>query len=217
MKKVALELLGKQFGRLTVTSRSANLNNKSMWECRCICGIVKVFRCGDLVTGKTRSCGCLQSELVSKRMTKHGGAKVGKRISEYNIWQHMKKRCYDVDNANYYNYGARGVKICNRWLNRFDLFLKDMGYRPSKTHSLDRKNNNGNYTPSNCRWVTRDIQNKNKRNNIWITYKRRKMVIADWAKELGCAGAGNIQYFLKRGKSFGDIVKHYNKLYGKTV
>jgi hypothetical protein len=82
---------------------------------------------------------------------------------EYTSWQHMKQRCLNPRNKDYYNYGARGIKICDRWLHSFKNFLFDMGYKPGPGYSLDRKNNDGNYEPKNCRWTTRKVQMNTRR------------------------------------------------------
>jgi hypothetical protein len=83
--------------------------------------------------------------------------------SEYNTWQSMKQRCLNPRNKDYHNYGARGIKVCDRWIHSFKNFLDDMGYKPGPEYSLDRKNNDGNYGPKNCRWATHEVQRNNTR------------------------------------------------------
>jgi hypothetical protein len=90
------------------------------------------------------------------------------RTPEYNSWRNMKKRCYLKSHHNYPNYGARGIIVCNRWKDNFDMFLQDMGPKPTPEHTLDRINPNGNYEPSNCRWATPMEQARTKRNAINI-------------------------------------------------
>jgi hypothetical protein len=97
----------------------------------------------------------------------------------------MKQRCNHPLNESYKNYGGRGIKVCDRWNESFTNFITDMGIRPSKSHSLDRIDNNGSYEPGNCRWATRDIQNNNTRFNRHITYKGETKNITQWALELG--------------------------------
>ena len=99
----------------------------------------------------------------------------------------MKQRCYDTKNSHYHLYGGRGIKICNRWLEPkgFDNFMDDLGQRPSSNHSIDRINNDGDYSPENCRWSISKVQSRNKRNNINVTFKGETKCIADWIKETG--------------------------------
>lgn len=104
---------------------------------------------------------------------------------EYRCWYGMKRRCLEINNPVYHNYGGRGVKICDRWLNSFENFLSDMGNAPSLKHSLDRYPNvNGDYEPSNCRWATSVEQNNNKQKTVKITYKGRTQSMKDWCREL---------------------------------
>lgn len=102
---------------------------------------------------------------------------------EYKTWYSMIKRCSDKNRLDYKNYGGRGIKVCDKWVSSFDLFFKDMGYRP-EGHSLDRIDNNGNYEPSNCRWATSKVQGRNTRNNSVIEYNGDKKCISEWAELL---------------------------------
>jgi len=118
----------------------------------------------------------------------HGGT----YTPEYRSWQMMKSRCRNPNNASYKNYGGRGIKICKRWINSFENFLKDMGPRPSAQHTLDRKNNDGNYTPKNCQWATKKEQVANRRptsfSSRMITYKGETLTIVAWAHRVGIKG-----------------------------
>ena len=98
----------------------------------------------------------------------------------------MISRCYNRDQPSFKDYGGRGISVCDRWRRSFTAFLKDVGERPSSEHSIDRfPNNDGNYEPGNVRWATRDQQNRNKRNNHWLTHGEITLTIGDWAKALG--------------------------------
>lgn len=100
-------------------------------------------------------------------------------------WENMIDRCYNRFDAGYANYGGRSIKVCDAWQESFDAFLSDMGRKPSQSHSLDRKDNDGNYTPENCRWSTRQEQNLNKRNNRKVDWNGRIQTISEWARETG--------------------------------
>jgi hypothetical protein len=153
-------LKGMEFGRFTVLSFAGlqitpSGQKPSYWNCSCSCGnpeILKIKGC-DLKTGNHRSCGCLQREIVTQMKTTHGGSET----KLYQVWLGMKRRCLNKRNDDYRYYGGRGIKICNRWM-RFDLFRRDMGDTWKLGLTIERKNNNGNYCPSNCVWETRKGQ-----------------------------------------------------------
>lgn len=117
--------------------------------------------------------------------TTHGYTRNRKTAPEYKAWSNAKSRCFNENFPGYYNYGGRGITMCLEWRLSFNTFLGDMGPRPSNQHSLDRIDNNGNYEPGNCRWVTRDVQSVNRRVNRHITYRDRTLCISEWSVELG--------------------------------
>lgn len=159
-KKVKIQMIGKKFGKLLVLGRAKDGNRGEVkWICACDCGEKAEIRGMHLRNGKTKSCGCLTVKKTINRMTKHGMA----RTPEYTAWKNMKRRCYAPGSTNYKNWGGRGIAVCDSWLKSFDNFYKDMGDRPSPSHSLDRIDNNGDYNKSNCRWATPDEQSVNKR------------------------------------------------------
>lgn len=151
------QLLREKYGKLTIVCDDGKVNASGarLVGCECECGNTCQSRLCDLKNGHKRSCGCLAG-------VKHRGSK----MPEYNVWKAMHSRCYRENNPEFPNYGHRGITVCDRWLRRFDLFLADMGPRPSSEHSLDRINVNGNYEPSNCRWATIKEQNVNRRQTI---------------------------------------------------
>lgn len=162
-----INLLGKTFGNLLVLRRIGSRNNKSLWECQCSCGSLCNVTSDSLNCKKTKSCGCLKSQLQSqraiKRNTLHGHNKAGKgnQSPTWNSWRCMLKRCNNPKHISYPSYGGRGIRVCSDW-KEFKNFLKDMGERPyNKT--IDRVNVNGNYEKPNCKWSTRSEQQKNKR------------------------------------------------------
>lgn len=156
-----LDLVGQRFGRLEVLRRSTSKPNKPHWECRCDCGQVVTVRGDCLRDGNTQSCGCLSIERTREAHTTHGHSPFGGRSPEYYSWSNMLNRVNDRKGRNFIYYGARGITVCDRWRS-FENFLTDMGPRPAGK-SLDRIDNNGNYEPGNCRWVTQSEQLLNRR------------------------------------------------------
>ena len=156
---------GNRFGKLLVLKFSHKENQRTYWICRCDCGKEIIINKANVKNGHTKSCGCYNSELATERWETHGmtGTKV------HRTWCQMRRRCLDKNSKNYFRYGGRGIKICDRWLESFENFYADMGEPPSIKHSIDRINNNGNYEPSNCRWATNKQQNRNYSKNIDIT------------------------------------------------
>lgn len=201
------------FDRLKVIKRVENDKHKnSMWLCQCVCGETRVVR-GSHLTGKnTRSCGCLDREIVAKNSVKHGMRYT--RI--YNIWRKMKERCLNRNSDNYRYYGARGVKVCDEWMSfsGFYEWSKISGYRDDLT--IDRINVFGNYCPSNCRWATMQEQNNNTTRNHTITIGMETRTIQGWADEVGISRS-TILARLQNGWSPEDAVltpKYQSRSYG---
>lgn len=191
------------FGQLTAIEKHHIAKNKTYWKCKCSCGNISIVYLGHLKNGHTKSCGCYLSEFAKT----HGQASGENRSKEYEIWAAMIKRCNNKNDPKYSSYGGRGIKVCERWLS-FENFIADVGKRPSNKHSLDRfPDNDGNYEPFNFRWATIDEQNRNLRSNVHLEYGGKKMVLADWAKELKVA-SNSISLRLKKGQSFSEIF-HY--------
>jgi len=162
--------------------------------CRCVCGKEWAVRLVDFNRGRIKSCGCKKYEITAEFNTTHGHSASGsnskngnRRVSkEYDAWQHMLDRCNNPKSEWYHEYGGRGIKVCDEWTQSFTNFLNDIGLAPSGTHSIDRKDVNGDYTKDNCRWATYREQNRNKRNNRALTFNNRTLLVIEWAELLGC-------------------------------
>lgn len=171
------DLTGKRYGRLIVVKRGTNKNKRTRWLCKCDCGNYKEIGATELKNGTTKSCGCYNMEKLQERAKHH---MCNSRL--YSIWRCMKYRC---NNKNYYQscyYKDRGIKLYEPWndFNNFYEWAKDKYFVGS---SIDRINVNGNYEPNNCRFVDNLTQANNKRNNIIIEFKGKKMSLAEWSRE----------------------------------
>lgn len=166
--------IGKIFNRLTVLADAGqDLRSKRRVKCRCACGKETEADLYNVKSGAVKSCGCLFVE-VGRACKTHGHTrKNGEHHTspEYNSWLSMKSRCLNSSADNFKHYGGRGIIICDRWLHSFENFLSDMGTRPAG-ESLERKNNNGNYDPSNCIWATRKAQANNRRSNKCLSMQK---------------------------------------------
>lgn len=185
MPTTCKDFTGVRFGRLTairwVSSRPTR------WLCRCDCGNEKAINVEVLKKGKAQSCGCLRSEVLAKLRHRHGfcasrseGERNPKRI--YSVWCAMLRRCNNPHCRDYPNYGGRGIKVCDRWM-EFTNFLADMG-ETEKGLTLDRIEVDGNYEPGNCRWVSRKDQCRNMRRNRHLTAFGKTMLRVDWETNL---------------------------------
>ena len=202
-----LDLTGQKFNRLTAIRQDGRSGKHMLWACVCDCGsgIEKYVRASELVAGTVRSCGCLVKEQarenIRTKLTTHG--KASSRV--YSIWLSMKNRCLRKSYKQYKDYGGRGIKIDERWMN-FEAFYADMGDPPSDDHTIERRNNNGNYEPNNCYWATRAQQSVNRRTNRLIEYEGRTQTITQWSRELGIPQM-TISNRLRRGWSIEDALR----------
>ena len=176
-----INLIGKVFGKLKVLDKYDNSNEigrkRLKWVCRCECGNTVIVLGEHLRYGNTKSCGCLRGK-------KRNLPKNSNRL--YNIWRHMKDRCYNNNAKSYKYYGARGISVCKEWNEDFINFYNWAIYNGyNETLTLDRINVNENYCPSNCRWATKREQNNNKRNNNFITYNGKTLTLTQWANIYG--------------------------------
>jgi hypothetical protein len=155
--------IDQRYGRLTVVAPAPPHGQKrrQAWWCRCDCGKQILVLSYNLMRGNSTSCGC--SRLGQAHNLKHGHARTGLRSQEYVIWMSMIQRCYDPNAINYSYYGGRGVRVHEPWRTSFELFLADVGHRPSVGHSLDRVDGTKGYVPGNVRWATVQQQTDNRR------------------------------------------------------
>jgi len=174
-------LVGFKFNRLTVIKDSLkrSLSVAVLWECLCDCGNVCKVSGYNLKSGCVKSCGCIKKGKKPREIIKDN-------LSEYDAYNHIKQRCYNQNDKEYKNYGGRGIKMCNRWLESFENFFSDMGKKPSSKHSIDRfPNNDGDYELSNCRWATKIEQTLNRRCTVLVTHNGVTKNLYEWAKITG--------------------------------
>lgn len=202
MAKKTLKLEGLVFNFLKVIER--NPEDPREWLCECVCGNICKTTPQRLRGNRSKSCGCMKSKLLSQAHVRHGGYSEGKNTPAYQSFVAMLHRCYDIKRQAYKNYGGRGITVCERWLEEspkgFLNFLEDMGERPEGT-SLDRVDNEGNYSKENCRWSSRSTQANNrrrlKRKGASSKYNGVSYARGRWAARIGdgLGGVINIGYY----------------------
>lgn len=202
-------LLGFKFGRLLVLSeQGVDASSQRLFLCQCDCGTQKVIRGKSLYSGATKSCGCLQKELVIANKTTHGQGKIGQRTKAYNSWYSMKSRCDNPSNDRFNNYGGRGIKYDPRWA-EYENFLADMGDCPEGC-TLDRMQVNGNYEKDNCRWATPKEQANNTTANRILYLNGTKRTLTQWAEHLGIS-VGTIYYRLSKDWPLERVLTSINR------
>lgn len=176
------DLTGQRFGRLVVKGYShSNKHGRAVWNCVCDCGNISAVVGGALLRGTTKSCGCHRNDAVAKLKLKHG--KCGTRL--YGIWMAMQSRCNNINFIEYDRYGGRGIAVCEEWQS-FEPFYEwaiANGYRDNLT--IERKNNDGNYCPENCRWATYKEQANNTSRNHFLTLNGETHTMVEWSEITG--------------------------------
>ena len=193
--------IGKKYNRLTVIGFDKKIYTSRqqswMWRVRCDCGNERVVNPVKLISGATKSCGCMKIDRMKayteKYRVKHGG----RHERLYAIWHGMKERCYTATNKDYKNYGGRGIAICNEWKDDYAAFrewAESNGYKDDLT--IERKDYNADYCPQNCTWIPLIDQAKNRRGNVMVDYGGRTWVLSELCKEKGLP-YGTIHHRLK--------------------
>lgn len=216
MKKV-IDLTGKKYNRLTVIERASDYiyadgKRDIRWKCICDCGNQIDVTASHLKSGHTKSCGCYAKEMSRCKEVKH--RKHGltferdrKPTRIYRIWIQMKIRCFKINDSHFKDYGARGITVCEEWLDDFKSFHDwaiSNGYADNLT--IDRIDVNGNYCPENCRWATAYEQTKNRRNTVFVEYDGDVHTLNEWSKITGI-GYQTLFYRYKVGKTPDEILK----------
>lgn len=194
-------LSGETYGRLTIIHDVRRINpRRRLVLVSCQCGSKKVIGVGDIVSGATISCGCLNQE--NRKEIVHGGT----GSTEYRSWAGMKNRCLNPLGQDYHLYGGRGITVSAEWKADYRTFLKDMGRKPTKRHSLDRIDNFGPYCKENCRWATPKQQRDNSRSVRFITIGAVSLPLRDWAR-ISNVSESSIRIRLARGWNPSDAIK----------
>lgn len=190
------DLTGERYGKLTVIALVGIDNSgHTSWECQCDCGNTKIVRGSHLKSGNTRSCGCEAINQLIQRSTKHGM----EHTRLYRIWQGMMIRCYNPESNRYDRYGGRGITVCDEWKNDIKVFIEwamKSGYQDNLT--IERKDNDGSYSPENCRWVTMKEQMNHTSRSRYITVMGVTKTASQWADETG-VNSSTILERIKRG------------------
>lgn len=199
-----INLLHHRFGKLLVIADAGvewsaghpRGRAEALWRCRCDCGNEITALSSRLRRGRLRSCGCLKEI--------HGHNRPGKRTRTYRSWVNMLTRCNNKNSRSYKDYGERGITVCDRW-HTFENFLADMGVCP-KGKSIERRDNNGNYEPSNCYWASTVEQANNKRRTVYITYQGERLPISRLAARFNIPANVFYERIIKYGWSIDDAL-----------
>lgn len=164
---------GRRYGKLVVLHSAGHVGPAHYWLCRCDCSNVVAIRGSFLTSGNSTSCGC--SRRIHLKCD----------TPEYRAWAGMKGRCHNPKSKQWHRYGGRGIKVCDKWRESFKDFLADVGPRPSRFHSMDRIDNDGDYEPGNCRWATNKEQSINRSSSRFLTFQGTTLTVTEWANRLG--------------------------------
>ena len=179
----ALDLTGQRFGRYTVLEKAPKrASGGTYWVCKCDCGNVREVSTAHLRRGDSKSCGCLRADTCGQMFTTHGLSK----HPLHKVWEAMLERCDYPNNKRYRNYGGRGITVCDEWRDDFKTFYDwSIAHGYAEGLTIDRIDVNGDYEPTNCRWVTWKDQSNNTTTNRYITYGNKTQTLTQWSEELG--------------------------------
>lgn len=209
MARAREDLTGQKFGKLTVIGADDRGIRKPYFYCMCECGRLKSVRSDSLKSGKIRSCGCLKKEQDKVNLIMNHKHKMS-HTRIYSIWQNMKGRCNNIHDPRYDRYGGRGIKVCEEWEKDFTKFYAwalENGY--SEDLTIDRIDNDGDYTPENCRWADQKEQARNRDTNIKITIGRSTRTLTEWCEIFGLDFKTVVARYNRNG--FGGIDELFNR------
>lgn len=198
--------LGERYGQLVVFEEGeplekiydGKISRARRWRCRCDCGNETLSWQSELKRGRTVSCGHGRKAALLASVKTHGQSHSPEgRSSEYSTWSNMLSRCNNNKTDFFKDYGGRGISVCERW-HRFENFFADMGVKPTRNHTIERDDVNGNYELGNCRWEPKNRQARNRRNTIWVTVDSQKLCLAEASRVLGINYA-TVRHRVKRG------------------
>ena len=197
---------GTRFGSYAVIGEGGrDRRGKRLLECRCDCGSVRKVLDHSLLSGRSRSCGCVRAANFVARATRHGATKGGRETPEHRAWRHMVARCTSASHPSFKDYGGRGITVSEGWRADFAAFLKDVGLRPSPLHSVDRIHNDGNYEPGNVRWATQEEQMSNTRKSRLFDVDGERLPLPAIARRYGISD-DTLYSRIKRGLSIQEAV-----------
>lgn len=206
---VLLDITDLRFTRLVAKNRAGkDHKGRNLWLCLCDCGNEKIVQIGALRSGNTKSCGCLDRDLLIER-NKNSATHGKSRTPIYQVWNAMLQRCENEKDQHYPDYGGRGIKVCEAW-HTFENFYADMGDKPGPEYSIERKRVNGDYEPSNCEWATATTQANNRRNSRLYTYKGELGSASQFSRKYNI-NLSMLEYRLYNGWTIEDAIEKPSK------
>lgn len=197
-----IDVTGERYGRLTALRRDGSIRRRAAWLFACDCGGEVRAQLASVRGRQKQSCGCRYRDSRRSSAATHG------RSSDplYKVWAAAKQRCTNPRDRRYADYGGRGIVMCERWLRSFEAFVSDMGEcPPGKT--LDRRDNDGPYSPENCRWATPVEQQRNRRSSILVEHGGETISLSELARRYGVALTGILYRMRTTGLPASEAVK----------